>query len=304
MEKNSSLEQVLVVLVSISLVFNAVSLYFLTGYWFGEKLQWSEANGVGIKRAVMDAVLELEYAKVGGKENFELMQKAQKFSFQDQLPQVKQYITSREKGGSAPTTTTETTSNEVKTLSQEEIALLKKDAVIEGDKNAEVTLIEYSDMECPFCIRQHNEEKAIENVRAKYGNKVNSTFKHNRWVNHPGTEKKAVAVLCAKTAGNDSAYVKLYKSIYSGSTLRSVVDVAQLPELAKTAGVDTKKWQECYDNKATLPIFDMQTQEANKFNLGGTPGTLVINNKTGKYTTIEGAYPTSQFESAIESVLK
>lgn len=128
----------------------------------------------------MDAVLELEYAKVGGKENFELMQKAQKFSFQDQLPQVKQYITSREKGGSAPTTTTETTSNEVKTLSQEEIALLKKDAVIEGDKNAEVTLIEYSDMECPFCIRQHNEEKAIENVRAKYGNKVNSTFKHNR----------------------------------------------------------------------------------------------------------------------------
>ena len=48
----------------------------------------------------------------------------------------------------------------------------------------------------------------------------------------------------------------------------------------------------------------MQTQEANKFNLGGTPGTLVINNKTGKYTTIEGAYPTSQFETAIESVLK
>jgi protein-disulfide isomerase len=65
-----------------------------------------------------------------------------------------------------------------------------------------------------------------------------------------------------------------------------------------------KKWQECYDNKATLPIFDMQTQEAGKFNLGWTPGTLVINNKTGKYTTIEGAYPTSQFETAIESVLK
>jgi hypothetical protein len=178
MEKNSSLEQVLVVLVSISLVFNAVSLYFITG---GYGFSAPETTGVGIKKAVTDAVLDLEYAKVGGKENFELMQKAQRFSFQDQLAQVKQYVSGREKGGPAPSNNgTESTSNDVKTLSQEEIALLKKDAVIEGDKNAEVTLIEYSDMECPFCIRQHNEEKAIENVRAKYGNKVNSTFKHNR----------------------------------------------------------------------------------------------------------------------------
>ena len=44
-----------------------------------------------------------------------------------------------------------------KKLSQDELASIKKDAYIEGNKSAKITLIEYSDLECPFCIRQFKE---------------------------------------------------------------------------------------------------------------------------------------------------
>lgn len=66
-----------------------------------------------------------------------------------------------------------------------------------------------------------------------------------------------------------------------------VLDVAKLGDVAKAAGVDVTKWQSCVDTKETLPRFSAQTAEAQKFGLGGTPGTLILNTKTGKYATIE-----------------
>lgn len=47
------------------------------------------------------------------------------------------------------------------------------------------------------------------------------------------------------------------------------------------------KWQSCFDNKETLTQFTAETQEARKYDLGGTPGTLILNVKTGKYATVE-----------------
>ncbi len=295
------------IFMAISIFMNVASLYLLMGYsislWW---VSWQTGpNAIGIRSAVMDALLDLEYAKAWGKENYNLIQTAQRYSFQDQVPQIKQYIEARNKQWTGITTSgNEVAPTVTSSLSQDEIKALKTDAVIEGNKDAPISLIEYSDMECPFCIRQATEEKPIEKVRQKYGDKVNSMFKHSRWVNHPGTQTKALAVLCAKQAWTDDMYVKMYNGIYAQSTLQSVMDVSKLADLAKKIGLDVKKWQNCIDTKSTLSLFESQTKEALKFNLNWTPGTLVLNNKTGKYKTIEWAYPTSQFESAVEELLK
>jgi protein-disulfide isomerase len=58
------------------------------------------------------------------------------------------------------------------------------------------------------------------------------------------------------------------------------------------------------DKKETSARFLAQTSEANKYGLGGTPGTLILNTKTGKYATVEGAYPYATFTAKIDELMK
>ncbi len=84
-------------------------------------------------------------------------------------------------------------------------------------------------------------------------------------MNHKGTEAKALGALCAGKIGGDNAYQKFYKAIMDKSTNEGgVLDIAKLPELAKTLGLDIVKWQSCMDTKETLARFAAQTAEANK----------------------------------------
>jgi predicted DsbA family dithiol-disulfide isomerase len=124
-------------------------------------------------------------------------------------------------------------------------------------------------------------------------------------VNHPGTEAKAIGALCAKKVGGDVLYQKFYKGVMDKSSNEGgVMPVSELPNLAKSLGLDVTKWQECYDKKDTIAQFSSETQEAQKYGLGGTPGTMIINVKTGKYATVEGAYPYEKFVANIDALSK
>ena len=89
-----------------------------------------------------------------------------------------------------------------------------------------------------------------------------------------------------------------------GTTQSAVYPVASLPDAAKKAGVDMMKWQACFDKKETAAEFAAETLEANGFGLGGTPGTLILNVKTGKYATVEGAYPMASFSEKIDILMQ
>lgn len=288
-------------LLCISVIFNIFSLYFLTG----NSLKFSDQTQVdafGIKKAILD----VEYEKVGGREMYDLVNEASRMQIQEQKSQLEQYI--KTKWGSVGTTTT--TPEPGATLTQEEMDTLKSDAVIEGSKDAQIMVIEYSEMECPFCAQQYHDTQIQKKLIAQYGDKVNFTYKNNRGVNHPGTEAKSLWLLCAGKLGGNEAYVKFYTYVMDNTTLRpqkrdgTVLAVEKLPEAAKAAGVDVAAWQKCLDSKETLADFSRQTLEAQKFGLWGTPGTLILDTKTGKYQTIEWAYPYETFVAKIDSLLK
>lgn len=52
-----------------------------------------------------------------------------------------------------------------------------------------------------------------------------------------------------------------------------------------------------------MASFEAETKEAQMFDLSGTPGTLILNVKTGKYTTVTGAYPLLKFTQKIDALL-
>lgn len=81
--------------------------------------------------------------------------------------------------------------------------------VILGGKNAKITIIEYSDMECPFCIRYHRETFPL--IQKNFQKSVNFIWKNNRGVNHDGTEKKAIAALCVKKVAPSKYYTVIHE---------------------------------------------------------------------------------------------
>ena len=261
---------------------------------------------------VRNILLQIEYDKVGGRANYETLNYAQRLSLTDpqnpsSLIHMQEYINSFSGGTKTLTNTQspEVQTGEMKSVSTGEIATIKKDAAIEGKDTAKILVLEYSDMECPFCMKQYHDTKLLPALQAQYGDTVAFAFKNNRGVNHKGTEAKAIAALCAQKLGGNEKYIKFYKGIMDASTNEGgVSNVSDLPNIAKTVGLDITKWQTCVDKKETIALFQSQTSEAQKFGLGGTPGTLIVNIETGKYATIEGAYPYTQFSSTIDSLLK
>ena len=255
-----------------------------------------------VSKEVMENYLTLEYKKSGGKENYELITEAQRLQLEQQIPQIREFV----KGwGSPQAEWQETATAEPKKLSQDELASIKKDAYIEGNASAKITLIEYSDLECPFCIRQFK-EGTIKKVHEKYGDTVNSIFKNFRGVPHENAEIEAVAALCAGQVGGTEKYASYYQAILGRSNGGNGTGFSKdaLVPLAKEVGLDMKKFQVCFDTKATLSRFDAETTEGKKLGVSGTPWTVIINNETGEYMLIAWAYPVSEFERVISKLLK
>jgi protein-disulfide isomerase len=274
---------------------NALSLYFLTGNSVNLGSKYSE---YGLQRAILD----IEYQKVGGKYNYDLLNQAQRIQFEQSIPQLKQFISTN---GGDVSSTGESTSPSQNVLDPKKILQIQSGAAIEWNKNAEITVIEYSDMECPYCIKQYHDTKLKEKLLAQYPGKVNFVFKNHRGVDHPGTEKKALAALCAQKVWGDSAYISYYSAIMSGTLSQAnIYPVDSLAKLALDQKLDVKSWQSCIDSRDMLSIFEAQTKEAYEYWLDGTPGTLIINNTNGAYTTITGAYPYTAFTQKIDTLLK
>jgi protein-disulfide isomerase len=189
-------------------------------------------------------------------------------------------------------------------LTKDQIAAVMKTAVIEGDAKAKFTILEYSDLECPFCIRHHN-DKTIANAVAAFPGSVNHSFKAVQGVNHPGTEYKSLAVLCAKKLKGNEAFIGLYNDILTKSTLSAAMPVADVPAAAKALGVDSAALDTCVKNGDMKSEYAANWAEFQTFtNSPGTPGNIILNNETGEWKLIAGAYPVDAFKQAITAMSK
>ncbi len=270
--------------------------------------------GIKIVTTKMDTIAAAQF---GGAENYAIAQKlfsSEGFKNQ-QKTQLENAIKSMEWTTAAADKNTQTENNNQQNqdptstfpsgkLTNEQLASLKKDAYIEGDANAKVTIVEYSDPECPYCIRHFN-DKTIQTVVSAFPWSVNHVFKAVEWVNHQGTEYKSLAILCAGKLGWDKAFVNMYQSIFAASTQQAPVATAKIAEFATAAGLDSAKLENCIKNGDTKSIYAANWAEFKTFtNQPGTPGNIVINNETGEWKLIAGAYPADTFKQVISAWVK
>ncbi len=265
----------------------------------------------GIKAAeasAKTAMLQVEYDRSGGKEIYDLITQVQKLS----APQTKQQIEAAIKqlgGTTAPTTTdgsaTTPPSTSSTDLTADQYAAIMKDSYAEGNKSAKITLVEYSDLECPYCIIQYK-NKTISKLQEKYGDKVNVIYKPLNLARHPGADQKGMASLCVAQIAGAEKYSKFYNAILDRSNERGpVFPLDNIKALAKEiGGIDATKFAACYDGQKTKSVYESYTAEALARGVEGTPTIMVLNNETKKFELVKGAADVSSFYPVVDRLMK
>ncbi len=157
-----------------------------------------------------------------------------------------------------------------------------------GNPRATVEIIEFSDFECPFCLRAH---PTVEQVLKTYGDKIKFVYRHYPLQNHPNARPAAEASACAEMQGKFWQY---HDRLFANPTKLSGPD---LKAHAAALGLDTAKFNACVDNHQQKPAVDADMADAEAVGVTGTPA-FFINGRS-----IEGAQPFESFKRVIDEEL-
>jgi len=187
------------------------------------------------------------------------------------------------------------------------------DDPVMGDDSAPVTIIEFSDYECPFCKKAF--EDAIPQIKSEYIDKglVKYVFRDAPLSFHdPLATQEAIAANCAQEQGGDGKYFEYHDAIYdktksNGNGLEAPDD---LYAIAADLGLDGNRFKECldsekYKDEVESDVSDVENiaQSLPRF---GTPAFFIGKSSPDGVIdaqAIIGAQPFSAFKSIIDSLL-
>ena len=160
-----------------------------------------------------------------------------------------------------------------------------------GNKDAPVTIVEWSDFECPFCSRFYSQTLGL--IEENYINtgKVKLVFRDFPLSFHQSAQKAAEASECSDEQGK---FWEMHDMIFEN---QQILSVENLKKWASDLGLDTKKFNECLDSGKYASEVQKDMADGSAAGIRGTPG-FIINGQL-----ISGAQPYANFESAIELAL-
>ena len=167
---------------------------------------------------------------------------------------------------------------------------------IKGNKDAPITIVEYSDFQCPFCKRGSDTVNA---VMADYGDKVRLVFKHFPIDQiHPRARLASKYMIAIGQQSPAKAYQFKEDVFNAQGDLRVQTDreaAAVLDKIAKKiGGINMSKLKADVKSDEAEKLVNEDKAEANKFGFTGTPGYLING------VSLKGAYPASEFNKIID----
>lgn len=166
-----------------------------------------------------------------------------------------------------------------------------------GSLNARFTLVEFSDIECPFCKRFHATPKKIVDAS---GGEVNWEWKHLPLAFHnPGAQVGAHATECVAEQKGNIGFWAFLEDLFE-ATRGNGQGAPNLVELASGIGADADKFTECMQSGRYQDKVNADLQEAQNRGINGTPATFIVDNRTGNVQLLSGAQPEAAFLSTIE----
>jgi len=171
---------------------------------------------------------------------------------------------------------------------------------VRGSKNAAVTLIEYSDLECPFCQKFH---PTMQELMKTYGDKVRWVYRHYPLAFHANAQKEAEGSECAAELGGNDKFWEYIDKIFERTTANGTgFALDKLGALAAEVGVDQTQFQTCLDSARYEKLVKDQLAEGSASGVQGTPSTFIVNSK-GESQILVGAQPIESFKTVIDQQL-
>ncbi len=171
---------------------------------------------------------------------------------------------------------------------------------IKGKKNAKVSVVEYSDTECPGCKRFH---PTMQRVIQEYPNDVNWIYRHFPLASiHSKAPKEAEATECAGALAGNDGFWKYIDRLFEITPSNNDLDLAQLPQIAEDVGINRKKFEACLNSGTYAKKVQDQANDAVTAGGQGTPYSVVV--VGDKKIPVSGAVPFEQLKTIIDSALQ
>ena len=160
-----------------------------------------------------------------------------------------------------------------------------------GNANASVTIVEFSDFECPYCGKFFTETLPLITKNYIDTGKVKLAYRDFPLSFHPDAEKAAEAAECA---GEQNKFWEMHDKLFEN---QNALSVDNLKQYAKDIGLDSATFNSCLDSGKTAPEVQKDLTDGQSYGVSGTP-TFFING-----VEVVGAQPYSAFDQAIKQAL-
>ena len=166
---------------------------------------------------------------------------------------------------------------------------------VKGNENAKVTIVEFSDFECPFCGKFYQD--AYPQIVKEYidTGKAKLYYRHYPLSFHPRAVPLALASECAN---DQNAFWKMHDKIFDNTATVSTSTDETIKQWATELGLDMNTFNNCFDNKTHQSKVDGDFADGGAVGVSGTP-TFYINGKQ-----LVGAQPFAAFKAIIDEELK
>jgi protein-disulfide isomerase len=164
-----------------------------------------------------------------------------------------------------------------------------KDDPVFGPENAPLTIVEFSDYQCPACRKNH---EVVQELKQVYKDRIKWVFKDFPMPGHKWAKGAALAAHCAAEQGKFWQYQDLHFSS------QEELSPDRLTQLATELGLQLEPFSQCLNAGKFQAHLEKDIEEGKKFGLNTTP-TLVINNRL-----VSGAPPADRFKQIIDEELQ
>ena len=177
-----------------------------------------------------------------------------------------------------------------------------KDHIL-GNPNAPITIVLFTDLECPFCKRFHATMKQVMDEYGKAG-KVKWVFRELPLIQlHSRAQNEAVAAECAADLGGNDAFWKYVDRIFDITPSNNGLDPDELMNTAEYVGLNKTKFETCLTSGKFDQLIKDESDDGMNSGAMGTPYGVVLG-PNGQKAAIPGALPYDQVKSIIDGMLK
>ena len=174
------------------------------------------------------------------------------------------------------------------------LPVLAVDRVYWGQPDAPITIVEYSDFECPYCARGY---RTVKDLMVEYGDSVRLLYKHLPLEMHEEALPAALYFEAIALQSNDAAR-RFHDALYENQAQLRGQGNAWMESVARSLGVDMERLQEDVQSEVVRSRVEADMEEAAAFGFKGTPGFLING------VSLKGAYPAAAFKEVIDRHLR